>query len=238
MNPYIESLPQISSAHLSLSPLAMFMSADPIVKTILISLIIASIFSWAIIIERAIGIFLLQRRTKKCELELRNMGSLEILQGKVRNLHLPIGRVYDSGVNEWLVSADAPGLDRENFRNRLVATMDDAISNEIDALSGRLSILATIGSVAPFVGLFGTVWGIMRSFIAIAESQNTTLAVVAPGIAEALFATAVGLFTAIPAVIGYNQLSSSIAKVEAKLFSFSVYFQGLMSRHAETTAGR
>lgn len=234
MNPYVETLSKISLDQSALSPYGMFQSADPIVKFIMISLILASVWSWAIIIERSIRIFLLQKRSKVFLSAFKEMDSLEILQARARNMHLPIGRVYDAAVNEWLTSTERPDFDRGNLRQRIAATMDDAISNEIDALSNRLSILATVGSVAPFVGLFGTVWGIMRSFIAIAETQNTTLAVVAPGIAEALFATAVGLFAAIPAVVGYNFLNNLIGGVEANLSSFAISFQGLMSRYADS----
>ena len=115
--------------------------------------------------------------------------------------------------------------------------MGVAVAREIDALSDRLNVLATIGSVAPFVGLFGTVWGIMRSFTSIAATQNTTLAVVAPGIAEALFATAIGLFAAIPAVIGYNRLLHGIGRLEARLSAFSEEFHGLLSRQLDGMDG-
>ncbi len=193
----------------------------------------ASVWSWGIILERSIWLGILRRRTKSFEREFDELDSPELFQERARKVDAPISRVYDAAVAEWLGSMEMPVLDREGLRIRLLAVMDDAISNEVDGLSGRLSILATVGAVAPFVGLFGTVWGIMRSFSAIAETQNTTLAVVAPGIAEALFATAVGLFAAIPAVIGYNQLGNAIGNVEAKLASFSVKLQGLMSRYAD-----
>jgi len=111
--------------------------------------------------------------------------------------------------------------------------MQSSVGHEIDTLSDRLNFLATVGSVAPFVGLFGTVWGIMRSFTAIAAEQNSSLAVVAPGIAEALFATAIGLFAAIPAVIAYNRFSHRLNKLEGKLFRFSDAFHGELSRELE-----
>jgi biopolymer transport protein TolQ len=114
--------------------------------------------------------------------------------------------------------------------------MASTISREIDELSDRLNILATIGSVAPFVGLFGTVWGIMRSFTAIAGAQNTSLAVVAPGIAEALFATAIGLFAAIPAVIGYNRLLHGVGRLETRLHAFADEFHGVLGHELERAA--
>ena len=114
--------------------------------------------------------------------------------------------------------------------------MASASAGEIDALSGRLNVLATIGAVAPFVGLFGTVWGIMRSFTSIAAEQNSSLAVVAPGIAEALFATAIGLFAAIPAVIAYNRFSHSLNRLEARLLRFADKFHATLSRELDTAA--
>ena len=123
--------------------------------------------------------------------------------------------------------------DREGTRARLASAMASATGAEIDRLSDRLNILATVGSVAPFVGLFGTVWGIMRSFTDIAASQNTSLGVVAPGIAEALFATALGLFAAIPAVIAYNRLLHRVSQLEGQLHRFGDSLHMTFSRELE-----
>ena len=123
--------------------------------------------------------------------------------------------------------------DREGTRSRVGLAMEGQVAAEADSLSERLNFLATTGSVAPFVGLFGTVWGIMRSFTAIAAENNSSLAVVAPGIAEALFATALGLFAAIPAVIAYNRMSYGINRMEAKLMRFADGFHGTLSRELE-----
>jgi len=142
--------------------------------------------------------------------------------------------VLTAGVGEWRRSTGGAKVDREGTRARLHAVMGSAIAAEMDRLSDRLNVLATIGSVAPFVGLFGTVWGIMRSFTAIAASQNTSLGVVAPGIAEALFATAIGLFAAIPAVIAYNRLTHRLNKLEARLARFADAFHTTLSRELET----
>jgi biopolymer transport protein TolQ len=139
-------------------------------------------------------------------------------------------------MNEWRRSLSAKtgrSIDREGLRGRLASAINVAIGRDIDELSDRLNALATIGSVAPFVGLFGTVWGIMRSFASIAASQNTSLAVVAPGIAEALFATAIGLFAAIPAVIGYNRLLHRVNRLEARLNAFSEEYLNLLSRQLD-----
>ena len=124
-------------------------------------------------------------------------------------------------------------IDREGTRDRLSTVMSSTIASEVDRLSDRLNILATIGSVAPFVGLFGTVWGIMRAFTSIAAEQNSSLAVVAPGIAEALFATAIGLFAAIPAVIAYNRFSHGINRLEAAMTRFADGFYSTLSRELE-----
>jgi len=124
-------------------------------------------------------------------------------------------------------------VDRDGTRDRLTTVMSSSIAAEADRLSDRLNILATIGAVAPFVGLFGTVWGIMRSFTAIAAQQNSSLAVVAPGIAEALFATAIGLFAAIPAVIAYNRFSHAVNRMEARLNRFADTFHSTLSRELE-----
>jgi biopolymer transport protein TolQ len=137
-------------------------------------------------------------------------------------------------MGEWRRSVSKGRVDREGVRARLASIMNVATAREIDELSDRLNILATVGSVAPFVGLFGTVWGIMRAFTAISAAQNTTLAVVAGPIAEALFATAIGLFAAIPAVIGYNRLLHGIGRLEAHLQAFADEFHGLLSRQLDS----
>src|SRR5690606_21524300 len=138
-----------------------------------------------------------------------------------------------AGIAEWRRSTAGKAVDRDGTRSRLMVALHSAVTAEIDRIASRLNILATIGSVAPFVGLFGTVWGIMRSFTAIAGQQSTSLAVVAPGIAEALFATALGLFAAIPAVIAYNRFSFSVNRAEASLQRFADGFHGTLSRELE-----
>jgi biopolymer transport protein TolQ len=146
--------------------------------------------------------------------------------------------VFSAGVAEWRRSTANGSIDRGGTRERLATAMGASVASEIDKLSDRLNILATIGAVAPFVGLFGTVWGIMRSFTGIASAQNTSLAVVAPGIAEALFATAIGLFAAIPAVIAYNRFSHGINRIEARLNRFADGFHATLSRQLETEVRR
>ncbi len=138
-----------------------------------------------------------------------------------------------AGLGEWRRSTSRPIVDRAGVRERLSAALESAIGMEMDRLGERLNILATVGSIAPFVGLFGTVWGIMRSFTGIATAGNSSLAVVAPGIAEALFATAIGLFAAIPAVIAYNRFTHHLGRIESLLFRFSDGFHAMLGRELE-----
>jgi biopolymer transport protein TolQ len=149
---------------------------------------------------------------------------------------LPSAKIFAAGIAEWRRSTGGARVDREGTRARLAQAMHSAVGAEVDRLANRLNILATVGSVAPFVGLFGTVWGIMRSFSDIAGANNTSLAVVAPGIAEALFATALGLFAAIPAVIAYNRMTHGLNRIEAKLMRFADAFHGTLSRELEHEA--
>ena len=144
-------------------------------------------------------------------------------------------RVATAGMREWRHSVKGGRVaDRDWLRQRLAATMESQVGAEADELSNRLNFLATVGSVAPFVGLFGTVWGIMNSFFQIGQQQNSSLAVVAPGISEALFATAIGLFAAIPAVIAYNRFSHAVNGLEGRLQRFADRFHASLSREIET----
>jgi biopolymer transport protein TolQ len=144
--------------------------------------------------------------------------------------------VFAAGIAEWRRSVQTRVRSADGLRERLASAMHGMASAEIDRLADRLNILATVGSVAPFVGLFGTVWGIMRSFSDIAGSNNTSLAVVAPGIAEALFATALGLFAAIPAVIAYNRMAHGINRMEARLGRFADHIQATLGRQLDQEA--
>jgi biopolymer transport protein TolQ len=141
--------------------------------------------------------------------------------------------VVGAGLDEWKKSTAKQPVDREATRQRIGAAMESQVAEEADELAGRLNFLATVGSVAPFVGLFGTVWGIMNSFFQIGAQQSASLAVVAPGIAEALFATAIGLFAAIPAVIAYNRFSGAVNVYEAKLQRFADKVHAGLSRELD-----
>ena len=222
------------AAATDLSPWALFLQADIVVKIVMVGLLLASIWSWAIIFDRSGRLRRVRKQSDAFEQRFWKADSLEDFHGAQAKLTHPLAKIFGAGMTEWKRSSRGGALPkREGLRTRLASTMQVATDREIGLLSDRLNILATIGSVSPFVGLFGTVWGIMRAFTSIAATQNTTLAVVAPGIAEALFATALGLFAAIPAVIGYNRLLHSIGQLESRLIGFSEEFQNLVSRELD-----
>jgi biopolymer transport protein TolQ len=220
------------SAAETMSPWALFLQADIVVKAVMIGLLLASIWSWAIIFERSRRLRQLDGEAEAFEQRFWKAKTLDELQA-TKGTH-PTADLFRAGMDEWQASVEGrTNIDREGVRARLHTVMAASIDRSISDLSDRLNVLATIGSVSPFVGLFGTVWGIMRAFIAIGATQNTSLAVVAPGIAEALFATAIGLFAAIPAVIGYNRLLHRITRLEDRLQGFSSAFHALMSRELD-----
>ncbi len=216
----------------TMSPWALFLQADIVVKAVMIGLLLASVWSWAIIFERTRRLKQIDRDASAFEEKFWKAKTLDELEA-AKGQH-PTADLFRAGMDEWQASIEGrANVDREGVRARLGNVMAASIDRSVSDLSDRLNVLATIGSVAPFVGLFGTVWGIMRAFIAIGATQNTSLAVVAPGIAEALFATAIGLFAAIPAVIGYNRLLHRITRLEDRLQGFSSAFHALMSRELD-----
>ena len=218
----------------TLSPVALFLQADIVVKIVMVGLILASIWTWSIIIGQWSKLRGVSRDTIEFEREFKDAADPTAFQQAHKGSSLPSARIMQAGLAEWRSStAGRRVVDREGTRARLASAMGMAVAAEIDRLSERLNILATVGSVAPFVGLFGTVWGIMRSFTAIAAEQNSSLAVVAPGIAEALFATALGLFAAIPAVIAYNRFGHGLNRLEARLNRFADGFHATLSRELE-----
>jgi len=220
----------------SFSPVELFLQADWVVKAVIIGLSLASIWVWTIIFGFSFNIARINRRSDKFEKIFWKSDNIDQFFASNGKDNLPIARVFASGIGEWRRSTNGKTIDRAGTRERLSTTMNAKIAHEVDKLANRLNFLATTGSVAPFVGLFGTVWGIMRSFTAIAAEQNSSLAVVAPGIAEALFATAIGLFAAIPAVIAYNRFSHRLNQYEAKLGRFADGFHGTLSRELERDA--
>jgi biopolymer transport protein TolQ len=216
-----------------MSPLTLFLHADAVVKIVMLGLLAASIWTWAIIFTHALRLRRVSRGSERYEREFWAADDIDAFHASRGSEKLPAAAVLSAGLDEWRRSTRRAVVDRSGTRERLASRMSTAIAAELDRLSDRLNILATVGSVAPFVGLFGTVWGIMRAFTAIAAENNTSLAVVAPGIAEALFATAIGLFAAIPAVIAYNRLTHGLDRLEARLGRFADRFHATLSRELE-----
>lgn len=223
----------LTSSGAMLSPVNLFLQADIVVKIVMIGLLLASIWTWAIIIAHGGRLKKVSKASEGFEREFWKAEDIDRVYDGPGRLDIPSAKVFSAGVAEWRRSTGGANVDREGTRARLATAMGAAVAAEMDKLSDRLNILATVGAVAPFVGLFGTVWGIMRSFTSIAASQNTSLAIVAPGIAEALFATALGLFAAIPAVIAYNRLLHVLGRMEARLQRFADGFHTTLSRELE-----
>ena len=225
-----------------LSMWGLFMMADPIVKSVMIMLVLASIWSWAIIFSKRSTLGKLNRKAHKFEDSFWSGEPLDQIYQRVKNSKPdPMLQTFSAGMDEWQagVAGGVPVKEsmQASLRQRVERAMNVAIGREINALERGMTFLASVGSTAPFIGLFGTVWGIMNSFSAIASSNNTSLAVVAPGIAEALFATALGLVAAIPAVVGYNVFSNGINRYADRLEAFADEFTAILSRHLDAQDG-
>ncbi len=214
---------------------ALFARATFIVKLVMLMLIAASFWAWAIIIQKIITY---RKAQKEAEIFDRRFWSGEPLDELFDEIGTdPAGqseRVFAAGMMEWRRSHRNDGGLIAGATARIDRSMDVAIAKESEDLQKGLSVLATVGSVAPFVGLFGTVWGIMNAFIEIAEQQNTNLGVVAPGIAEALLATGLGLLAAIPAVVFYNKLSADSDRIVASYEAFADEFATILSRQLDS----
>ena len=224
----------VAASTSALSPIALFLQADIVVKAVMIGLLLASVWTWTIILSGSMALDKAFKASKAFEADFWKSEDIDRFYDGPGRQDVPAAKVFSAGVSEWRRSVRAgKPVDRDGTRARLANAMSSAAGHEVDRLSDRLNILATVGSVAPFVGLFGTVWGIMRSFTDIAASQNTSLGVVAPGIAEALFATALGLFAAIPAVIAYNRMLHKISKIEGQLHRFGDAIHMTLSRELE-----
>ena len=221
-----------------LSVINLFLQADTIVKIVMILLLLASFWTWAIIFDEALRLRRLRNQAKQFEEAFWSGGSLEVLFDRLESKVLdPMSALFVAAMREWRRSAAKGLVQTEHMRmslqERIERVMDITLGREMDHLERHMIFLASVGSAAPFVGLFGTVWGIMNSFASIAASKNTTLAVVAPGIAEALFATALGLVAAIPAVLAYNKLSGDIGRFGNRLEAFAGEFGAILSRQLE-----
>jgi biopolymer transport protein TolQ len=226
-------MPDLTASTDMMSPLTLFLHADVVVKIVMLGLLLASVWTWAIIFTHAFRLRRINRATERFEADFWAADDIDNFHTKRGAEKLPSAAILSAGLDEWRRSTASRNVDRSGTRERLATRMNAAVAAELDRLGDRLNILATVGSVAPFVGLFGTVWGIMRSFTSIASANNTSLAVVAPGIAEALFATAIGLFAAIPAVIAYNRLTHGLDRLEARLGRFADRFHATLSRELE-----
>ena len=214
----------------------LFMTAHPVVKFVMIGLLLASIWAWAIIIEKLFAFRRARREADKFEQQFWSGQSLEELYaGLSRGRTLSMAALFVAAMREWKRSVEGNIRAMGGIQLRVEKVMDVTISREMEQLDRRLLFLATVGSTAPFIGLFGTVWGIMTSFQAIAASKNTSLAVVAPGIAEALFATALGLLAAIPAVIFYNKFAADSSRLSQRLEAFADEFSAIVSRQIDVT---
>lgn len=216
------------------SPFHIFLQADRLVQAIIVMLMLASVVSWSIIIGRAWALSLERHRAVSVKRLLTSIGTQDELRNLSDGAEGRIMRILGAIEVEWRWSSENLVRDYEQVRERVVSIAEMAIQREGRSLAGRTGWLATLGTSAPFIGLFGTVWGIMGSFLAIGQSQDTSLAVVAPGIAEALLATAVGLFCAIPASIGYNRLVQALAAVDAEWRSIAGLLEVAISRHFGT----
>ncbi len=219
-----------------LSVLTLFLQADIVVKLVMLGLILASVWVWAIIIEKIVTLRRANRDATRFEDRFWSGGSLDDLydQEGAKARH-PMAAVFGAAMGEWRRSLRINGVDigRTAVQQRVDRAMNVTITREMQRMGRYMIFLASVGSVAPFVGLFGTVWGIMHSFSSIAAMHNTNLSVVAPGIAEALFATAIGLVAAIPAVLAYNKLSADLDAYATRLDSFGTEFGAILSRQSE-----
>ena len=207
-----------SSADFSL--LNLFIRADIVVKSVIIMLIACSIYSWAVIIEKYRLFKKINQSTEEFEAKFWNSKSAETFYNNLpANVQDPMALIFKDAMQNLLKRRS-----RTDLNNRMTTMLETGIEKQISKITKGFTFLATVGSTAPFIGLFGTVWGIMNSFQSIAISRNTSLAIVAPGIAEALFATALGLLAAIPAVVAYNKFNNDSIKYSQKLENFSKRF--------------
>ena len=225
-----------SLASTSLSMWDMFLNADWIVQFVMLVLLLASFWCWTLIFAKTAKLSSLKRQADKFEDAFWSGQSLDSLYERVGTRPVePLTRLFSAAMAEWKkASKDQNQEKRLSLTQRIDRIMQATLNREIESLEKNMGFLASVGSTAPFVGLFGTVWGIMNSFQNIAASQSTNLAVVAPGIAEALLATALGLIAAIPAVLAYNRLSESVNRYANRMESFTQEFSTLVSRHLES----
>lgn len=220
-----------------LSIMSLFWRAHWVVKAVMVVLLVASVWSWAIIFDKVWRMRCLGKRAVRFEDAFWSGGSLDELYERIgQRPQDPMAAVFSSAMREWRRASAKGPINQsvaETLRERIDRVMQITLGREMERLERYMTFLASVGSTAPFIGLFGTVWGIMNSFQAIAVTKQTSLAVVAPGIAEALLATALGLVAAIPAVVGYNKISSELGRYGGRLEAFAGEFSAILSRQME-----
>ena len=230
---FMENLP-LAEPGVQLSVWHLFAQAGWVVKLVMIGLLAASVWTWAIVVDKLISYARMRSSLNRFEQIFWSGQSLEELYRTLAERKTSgMSAIFVSAMREWKKSFEKGAKSPLGLQTRIDKAMDLALTREMERLEGRLGFLATIGSAAPFIGLFGTVVGIMTSFQAIAGSKSTNLAVVAPGIAEALLATAIGLLAAIPAVIAYNKLSSDAGKIAVRMEGFADEFSAILSRQID-----
>lgn len=234
MNPADVAQSALPLASADLSILTLFLQAHWVVKSVMIGLLLCSIWVWAIAIDKTLLYARTRRAMDRFEQAFWSGESLEELYRSLssRPTH-SMAALFVAAMREWKRSFEGHARSFAGLQMRIEKVMDVTIAREIERLERRLLVLATVGSAGPFIGLFGTVWGIMTSFQSIAASKNTSLAVVAPGIAEALFATAIGLVAAIPATIFYNKFVAEVNKQAQRLEGFADEFAAILSRQID-----
>jgi biopolymer transport protein TolQ len=237
----VDSAALAGSVPHDLSVITLFMQADTIVKLVMLLLLVASFWSWAVIFDKFTKLRRLRRDADTFEESFWSGGALDDLYDRIGSRpEDPMSSVFAAAMREWRRSM-AKGIvastaTRMTLQERIERVMQITAGREMARIERYMPFLATVGSTSPFVGLFGTVWGIMNSFQSIAAAKNTSLAVVAPGIAESLFATALGLVAAIPAVIFYNKFSTDLGRYAGRLEAFGAEFSAILSRQLDEKA--
>jgi biopolymer transport protein TolQ len=231
---------EVASTGLAAAPIAevslasMFWSAHIVVKLVMLGLLGASVWCWAIIINKLVLFSRTRRASVQFETIFWSGTSLDELYSTLSARPTTgMATLFVAAMREWRRSIQGAGSSFMGLQARIEKVLDVSIAREVEKLESNLLVLATVASAGPFIGLFGTVWGIMTAFRSIAASRNTSLAVVAPGIAEALFATAIGLLAAIPALIAYNKFQGDVAKQQAQLEGFADEFSSILSRQID-----
>ncbi|MGH7039181.1 MAG: protein TolQ [Stellaceae bacterium] len=234
----IAAQPLAGAVSHDLSILGLFWQSDSIVKFVMLVLLCASLWSWAVIFDKTMRLRRLRQAAASFEESFWSGGSLDDLYERIgQRPPDPMTSVFSAAMREWRRSASkgllGTALMRTSLQQRIERVMTVTVGREMERAERFMAFLATVGSTAPFVGLFGTVWGIITSFQSIAAAKNSSLAIVAPGIAEALFATALGLIAAIPAVVAYNKLSTDFGRYAGRLEAFASEFSAILSRQLD-----